>query len=286
MQSYGVRTATIAAAILFALAAAAPSLADGKHHQVGPGETLWGLASLYRSTVEVLVKLNSIANPDLIIAGQTLEVPDDGNAQTASPAAPDGDAVYEIHPGDTLSAISLRFNVSTQVLQAANRLANPDLIIAGQKLTIPGAPQTSVPIVPTPLLPPVSPEIENVIAEAAAAEGVDAKLVKAIAWVESGWDQGAVSPAGAVGIMQITPWTAAWLEEEVFGQPLNEDTSLYDNVKAGTRLLRILMNATGNVELALAAYYQGLAPTQAGLIYQETVGYVQAVLAVKARFWP
>lgn len=286
MRRYSGRLASLVAAILFALAAVAPSLADGKRHQVGPGETLWGLASLYRSTVEVLVKLNGIADPDLILAGQTLQLPDDGDAQPTTQAAPAGDAVYEIRPGDTLSAISLRFNVSTQVLQAANRLANPDLIIAGQKLTIPGAPQTSVPIVPTPLLPPASPEIETVIAEVAAAEGVDAKLVKAIAWVESGWDQGAVSPAGAVGIMQIMPWTAAWLEEEVFGQPLNEETSVYDNVKAGTRLLRILLSATGSVDLALAAYYQGLTPTQAGVLYQETIGYVQAVLAVKARFWP
>lgn len=284
MQRYG-RVATLAAAFLVAFAAVGSSLADGKRHQVAPGETLWGLAALYRSTVEVLVKLNGIGNPDLILSGQTLEIPDDGGLQPPAGAAPAADAVYEVRPGDTLSDISLRFNVSTQVLQAANRLTDPDLIIAGQRLTIPAA-QAAVPIVPTPLLPPVSPEIESVIDEIAVAEGVDAKLVKAIAWVESGWYQGAVSSAGAVGIMQITPWTAAWLEDEVFGQPLNEDISVYDNVKAGVRLLRILIAATGNVEQAVAAYYQGLTPTQAGVIYQETVGYVQAVFAVKARFWP
>ncbi len=124
------------------------------------------------------------------------------------------------------------------------------------------------------------------MAELSAAEGVDVNLVKAIAWVESGWQQGVVSPAGAVGIMQITPETAAWLETDVFGYPLNEDISVYDNVKAGVRLLRILLNDTGDRDQAIAAYYQGSGTTKAGIMYLETVQYVETVRAVKDRFWP
>ena len=50
------------------------------------------------------------------------------------------------------------------------------------------------------------------------------------------------------------PGTTTWLEDEVFGQQLNEDVSVYDNVKAGVFLLRAMLDLTGDTDLALAAY--------------------------------
>ncbi len=283
MRKLGGRLAAGVFALLIALAATSPLAAEGNPHRVSLGDTLWGIARLYGVTVDAIAQLNGIANPDRIFMGQLLDIPGGSDSATEAPA-PGG--VYEVQPGDTLSAIAVRLNISMQALQDANQLADPDLIVAGQRLTIPSSQPAAVPIVPTPWQRPVSPEIEALIEELAAAEGVDANVVKALAWVESGWQQGAVSPAGAVGIMQIMPQTAAWLEDEVFGYPLNEDTSAYDNIKAGARLLHILLQSTSDLDMALASYYQGYGATSSGILYKDTAGYVAAVRAVKAAFWP
>jgi soluble lytic murein transglycosylase-like protein len=111
-------------------------------------------------------------------------------------------------------------------------------------------------------------------------------MVKALAYVESSWNQAALSPAGATGVMQLMPDTAAWLERDVFGYELNEQESAYDNVKGGTRLLKILVDAHGgDVDSALASYYQGQGATSAGVMYADTVGYVQFVRGVWERYW-
>ena len=284
MRRYNRPWAVVTALLLFALVAG-PVAADSRH-RVAPGETLWGLAQAYGVSVDALAALNKLADPDLIFVGQLLKVPGNGGGPAPSNGAP-GEP-YEVRPGDTLSAIAVRFGVPVESLQALNDIADPNLIVAGQRLAIPSpepAPSMSQ-VAPIPLVHPYGPEVEAVIEELSAAEGVDPALVKALSWVESGWQQGVVSQAGAVGVMQITPGTAKWLEDEVFGQELNEDVSVYDNVKAGVRLLRMLLDATRDTDLAIAAYYQGYGVTKRGIMYEETKQYVAIVKAVKARFFP
>jgi soluble lytic murein transglycosylase-like protein len=133
---------------------------------------------------------------------------------------------------------------------------------------------------------PHSPEIEAMIDELAPAAGVDPGIVKSIAWVESGFDQGVQSHAGAIGVMQLMPGTIDWIEGDILQQELNEDVSAYDNIKAGVYLLGYLQRQTGSAELAVAAYYQGLGATQQGIMYNETRRYVDGVIAIKATFWP
>ncbi len=279
------RLLAAAFALLLALATVRGSAAEGQQHRVELGDTLWGLAQLYGVSVNALAQLNQIANPNFILVGQLLELPGGGSDPSQQTAPPPEGGVYVIQPGDTLSGISLRFNVSLEALQNANGIADPDLIIAGQRLTI-ASPQPAAPVVPTPLVRPNDPETEAIIDELSAAEGLDPGLVKALAFVESGWQQHAVSSAGAAGVMQITPETSAWLEQDVFRESLNEVVSVYDNVKMGVRYLRILLDATGDIDTALAAYYQGLGATQTGVMYADTQAYVETVHAVKDRFWP
>jgi soluble lytic murein transglycosylase-like protein len=85
--------------------------------------------------------------------------------------------------------------------------------------------------------------------------------------------------------MQITPVTAEWLETAAFGEALNEDVSMYDNVKMGARYLRILIDVTGDEDLAIASYYQGYGTTLSGKIYEETKHYVELVKAIRAAYW-
>ena len=277
MRQTGRRVATGAVGLLFSLLTVNAVSADGLGHTVRAGESLSGIAELYGVTVEVLVEINDIADRNLIFIGDVLHIPGDASSDVG------GWQSYAIQPGDTLSEIALQFDVSVDEIRAANGLES-DLIIAGDELLVPGLSATIV--IEVPRERPRSPEIEAMIEEFAATEGVDPGLVKALAWVESGWDQGARSPAGATGVMQLMPDTVGWLENDVFGQELNEDISVYDNIKAGVRYFRILRQQTGSDELAVAAYYQGPGITQQGVIYGETQQYVDAVLAIKARFWP
>jgi murein DD-endopeptidase MepM/ murein hydrolase activator NlpD len=199
--------------------------------------------------------------------------------------------------GDTLGQIAARYGVSVDSLAQANSIDNPGFIVEGDTLVIPGtqpsapAPQPAAVYIPPPPLqfPPMpnDPEIESIIDEMAAAYGVDPNLVKAIATVESGWTEEAVSVTDARGVMQIMPGTAQYLQDEVIGYPLNYDTSAYDNIKMGTKYLSLLLDATGGDEhLAVASYYQGLAPTQAGVFYPDTQDYVNMIFRVRDAYWP
>ena len=277
MRENGRRVATAAVGLIFSLLAVNAVSADGLTHTVRAGENLSGIAELYGVTVEALVEINDVADRNLIFIGDVLRIRGGAPESVGGPS-------YVIQPGDTLSEIALLFDVSVDSLMEANGL-DSDLIIASEELAIPGETVNTV-VIEIPPERPQSPEVEAIIEEFAAAETVDPGLVKALAWVESGWDQGATSPSGATGVMQLMPGTISWLENDIFGQELNEDVSVYDNIKAGVRYLRILRQQTGSDELAVAAYYQGPGVTQQGVIYGETRQYVDAVLAIKARFWP
>jgi hypothetical protein len=94
--------------------------------------------------------------------------------------------------------------------------------------------------------------LEPIIKEASDVEGVDPALVKAVIEVESGGNPMAVSPAGAQGLMQLMPDTAAELG-------VKDSLDPHQNIQAGTRFLkRLLDRYQGNLRLALAAYNWGM----------------------------
>lgn len=115
---------------------------------------------------------------------------------------------------------------------------------------------------------------DHLIEQEASSHGLDRGLVKAVIHTESGFNPDALSKPGAQGLMQLMPMTAAR-----YGV-----TSPFDpaqNIRAGTRHLKFLIDRYKNLELALAAYnagetnvakYGGIPP------FRETQDYVKRVL--------
>jgi soluble lytic murein transglycosylase-like protein len=117
-------------------------------------------------------------------------------------------------------------------------------------------------------------DFADLFASAGAAHGVDPALLAAVAEVESGLDPTAVSPAGAQGLMQLMPATAAELG-------VTDPFDPAQAVDGAARLLRGHLDRFGSVELALAAYNAGGgAVSRHGGIppYPETQAYVRRVL--------
>lgn len=96
----------------------------------------------------------------------------------------------------------------------------------------------------------LSSQYDEMISESARKNGVDANLVKAVVKAESGFRHDAVSPAGARGLMQLMPSTAA-------GLGVSDPLDPAQNIEAGTRYLKKQLDRFGSTELALAAYNAG-----------------------------
>lgn len=120
--------------------------------------------------------------------------------------------------------------------------------------------------------------IQALIREAAAEYGVDPGLVRAMVWVESGFDPYAVSPRGARGLMQLTEDTA---REVGVSNPFDPRQNVFGGVKYLSQLLKL---HDGDVALALASYNAGPnAVRRFGGVppYEQTQGYL---VKIRRRF--
>jgi LysM repeat protein len=131
---------------------AAPPATNQIIHIVRWGENLTYIAARYGTTVEAIMSLNGITNPNRIYAGQRLLIP--GAVSPPAPAPTCGQ-VYTVQPGDTLTGIAFRWGISVNALVQANGIVNPNSIYYGQILRIPCGGYTPPP--PPPPAPPPQP---------------------------------------------------------------------------------------------------------------------------------
>jgi soluble lytic murein transglycosylase-like protein len=289
--------------LTLAVALAAPASANAAvPHTIQPGETLWSIAAANNLTTRTVAVFNGLSEDSGVVLGSTLMVPTvaEGAAKlsTAAPAAaaPTGAApppagAYTVQPGDTFSSLAARTGVTAEQVAGVNGLSVSAPLIAGTAIKLPpgsgaAAPATST----TPQAPQAAPVptpsrvSSGDIATVAAQNGVPGSLAAAIAWQESGFNNGMVSAANARGVMQVMPGTWDWVQRNLAQRRL-DPASAVDNVHAGTLYLRQLLQETGgDPSLAAAGYYQGLASVRRIGMLPETQRYVANVMALRGRF--
>lgn len=255
---------------------------------VAEGDTLTRLARRHGTDIGTLVRLNRLADPNRIYVGQRLRLAEAAPSGQPSLAA-SSPSSHVVTAGEHLTRIARRYGVTINAIVDANRIADASRIFAGQRLVIPGTAAVA-----RPTRPPMSADMAALVAKRDDVRGlivdeaeryhVPAAFALAVAWQESGWRQGVVSHAGAVGIMQLMPDTASWVGETMLGAPV-DITHARDNVRAGVRLLaHYLDRYGGNRDRVLAAYYQGQWATDHNGIYAISRPYIASVKLLERMF--
>jgi LysM repeat protein len=289
------------AVLLLALVATA-STSGASLYRIRSGDTLSGIAHHFHMSMHRLVAFNHLpGSGTTIYAGATLRIPT-GAPRAATPRAAVRSApkattrtvvsTYLVKPGDTLLGVAQRFRANATRIAHFSHLPRSRMILIGQKLRIPhdvrvvshgstvtshGAYQVSGPS-------PSQATVAAVLRATARRWGVDPKLVLAIGWQESGFNMRWVSATGAVGAMQVEPYTADFVSKYVVRRPLDLH-KIGDNATAGVALLAVLLREThGKAWKAVAGYYQGLASVESRGMYADTKRYVANVLALRQRF--
>lgn len=121
--------------------------ASAASYTVKSGDTLSGIANQYNTTVNQIVSLNQLSNPNLIYVGQVLKLKNsqttNSSSSSSSSTAATTVGTYTVKAGDTLSAIASRYSTSSSTLASLNSLSNPNLIYVGQVLKVSSNASTS-----------------------------------------------------------------------------------------------------------------------------------------------
>jgi LysM repeat protein len=286
-----------------ASAAAAAPASKARVHTVKAGEHLTRISRTYEVSIAAIVTANDLADPSRIFAGQRLTIPGvaapalaqnpkpEAAASAPAPRAPEA-RVHTVRAGEHLTRISRTYGVTIAAIVAANDLADPGRIFAGQRLTIPGvaapapASRSSGPSMPASMARLVAEReaMRRIIVQEAGRFGVSRAFAMAVAWQESGWQQGVTSWAGAVGVMQLLPATGEWVGEAMLGTTV-DIADARQNVRAGVRLLaHYLDRYDGNRDLVLAAYYQGQTAADRHGVYTVSRPYIASIKLLEKLF--
>ncbi|MGB3256598.1 MAG: LysM peptidoglycan-binding domain-containing protein [Ornithinimicrobium sp.] len=320
--------------------------AGGQTVTVRPGDTLTGIAAKYNVSVASLTKNNGITNTRMIYPGQRLALDrsvagDSSTSAKTTTSTPSKttrstqSSTVTVRSGDTLSDLALQYGVSLSALQSANPDLDPHRLWVGRSVRLPGDTSSSgstrdqdgsssrkSDTRTTPYTPkdigdryddtdvddtflhytyssavarsaeanrqylatapaPSTTATKQMIVSTARRHGVDPKLMLALSYQESGWSQRAVSPANAIGTMQVIPTSGEWASSLV-GRELNL-LDPQDNITAGTVIMRALQRSADNEGDAIGGYYQGLASVNQHGQFSDTKGYVSSITALRAR---
>jgi len=246
-------------------------------HTVQPGEGFFAIADRYRLVPASLARANGLLLTSVLSPGQRLRIPGRtatvaARVQKPKPVSTTSGARHTVGAGESFFSIAQRYHVSPWRLARTNRLSLMSTIVPGQRLRLPRGAHLG-----SSSAPVGRATIRAAIDRWSAAFGVDPKLARALAWMESGFQQDVVSSAGAIGVMQLLPETWEWVDTMLLGAVTPRT---YDgNVRAGVRYLRWQLDQfDGDVKLALAGYYQGARAVRERGLFEDTKQYVSVIL--------
>jgi LysM repeat protein len=219
---------------------------------VRAGDTLSGIAARHGVSVAALARASGVSTGAFIFPGQKLRLPS-GTAPQVLDRPYDPSTIGDHKKGEKVDDTFLHYRYSDGVARsaAANReyLASIDV--------------------------PSREAMRSLIVETSRRHGVDHKLMLALSYQESGWSMRAVSPANAIGVMQVIPASGQWASSLV-GRELNL-LDPHDNVEAGVVIMRALLQATDKDDHAIGGYYQGLGSVRQHGLFADSKQYVRNI---------
>ena len=189
-------------------------------------------------------------------------------------------AVHVVRAGESLSALARRYHTTVAKLARLNHLDPAHVLLIGTKLRIPVVRHVTATRVAYRTASISS--VRGLLDHWSAHYGVSVHLVRALAWMESGYNNALVSSVGARGIMQLLPTTFRFAEAVLIGHRVTHNAD--GNVRAGVAYLaHLLHDFHGNKRLALAGWYQGERAVRKHGVYKVSKTFVANVLALERR---
>jgi LysM repeat protein len=188
--------------------------------------------------------------------------------------------VHLVRAGETLTGIARRYHTTVGKLARLNHLDPHKFLIIGTRLRVPRVHHVAATRVAYRTQSVAS--VRALIDHWAAHYRVNVHLVRALAWMESGYNNHLVSSVGARGIMQLLPSTFRFAETVLVGHRIKHNAN--GNVRAGVAYLaHLLHDFHGNRHLALAGWYQGEGAVRKHGVYKVSKTFVKDVLALEKR---
>ncbi|MER8025422.1 LysM peptidoglycan-binding domain-containing protein [Glutamicibacter protophormiae] len=293
---------------------------SGSSYTVTSGDTLSGIAAKHGMKLGTLLSLNGISASKPIFPGDKIKV--SGSASSSSTSTSSSSpkqsagtskaSSYSVKSGDTLGGIAAKHGMKLSDLLDKNpQLSTSTPLQIGAKVKVSGSSVSSTStggskkkigntflgrtyadhVVSSAnenkdyldsVSVPSRSEMQSIIVSTANRMGVDPALALAHSMQESGFNMRAVSPANAIGAMQVIPSTGEWMSSRV-GKKLNL-LDPQDNVTAGIAVIRYNLDNTSNLDDAIAAYYQGLGGVRKYGMYDDTKRYVASVKSLMKQY--
>ncbi|PXA79607.1 lytic transglycosylase [Auritidibacter sp. NML120779] len=230
-------------------------------YTVKRGDTLSGIAARHGVSLSTLLNANGLKVSSPIHPGQQLKLSGSSKATTGSVGTASGSTNSGSgQPKQLVGNTFLHYTYPDHVVANAN--ANKQALLNA----------------PTPS----RAEVQAMVRDTAIRMGVDPKLALAHAMAESSFDATAVSPANAIGVMQVIPSSGEWASQMV-GRKLNL-LNPQDNITAGIAIIRHLQRTSSSLDFGIASYYQGQAGVRKNGMYPDTKDYVKKVRGYMQRF--
>jgi LysM repeat protein len=189
-------------------------------------------------------------------------------------------AVHVVRPGESLSELARHYHTTVAKLAHVNHLDPRHVLLIGTKLRIPVS--RHVAAKPVAYRTSSIASVRSLLDYWAAHYGVSVHLVRALAWMESGFNNTLISSVGARGIMQLLPSTFHFAETVLIGHRITHNAN--GNVRAGVAYLaHLLHDFRGDKRLALAGWYQGERAVRKHGLYKVSKPFVANVLALERR---